>query len=617
VTVPAVAGTVATGDDAARVAGALRTIAPDAEPAVATTGPVVVATTAVLATDEHGGVCVLDGWIAGRSRAAAAEQLLAGWRAAGTAVLHDLRGEFAVVLADADRVLLARDPLGTHALFWSRAGRGVRFASEVRPLLALMPATPDPDRRALGRWLAGAELGDEATLFDGIRRVPPGAAVELGGGAATVTRWWRPRFREPAPAGREEAADRVGSALASAVAVRTPAALLLSGGLDSAAVAALGEVRAYTASFPGFRYTDETDRVDALAAELGLDGVRAVAGGSGLLAAGLRHIDRWGLPPDGWSDFWEQPLLRAAAADGCDAVLSGDGGDEVFGVREALLADHLARARPLAAWRLTGRVPGGGAAPRRRRLRYLVDHGARGALPAGVHARLRRRLAEPTRPAWLRPGVRADLAEHDGVWAWQQRLDGPRWWAAKARELTERIEALGLLDHLRRRALGAGLEARHPILSLEVVETVLDLPPEVFLDPVHDRRPLRDALRGRLGDGVRLRAGKATFNRVVGANVLDELPAIERVLAQLSPDLRALTGPQAVRDLLDQTPRGHPHGELYWVREVLRLTMAECWLRELAAPGTARAMLSAGWFGDPEPQLTPLRMTGARPRSVP
>jgi asparagine synthase (glutamine-hydrolysing) len=604
------------GRDAGDPAATVRTILPAAPVSALTAGELVVASTAALARDPEGGLCGLSGFVESVDELVAELQLppaadpqavlLAAWRRLGLDLLPRLRGEFSVVLWDGRRLLAARDQLGGRALFWRRDPAGLVFATELRPLLELMHSTPDVSRSALTQWLASRELRDGATLFTGVRKLPPAHALLVDESGAREAAWWTPRFREPSRTSAPEAARGIREALDGGIAGRIPAqkpaAVLLSGGLDSAAVATVaarsrrGQVRAYTAAFPDFEWIDESELVDLVTGQLGLEGTRVEVPGRGLLAGGLRHIAQWRLPPAGWSDWWEQPLIRAAAADGSLELLSGDGGDEVFGSRDLLLADRLRRGRVLAAWRLARRTPGAARAPRRAAVRYFLDFGVRAA------------PASPTTPFWLRPDAAAQL-EAESARPIAPELDGPRWWTAIASHLTRGHDGLGLYDHLRRRALWAGLESRTPLLALPLVELALGLPPELSFDPKLDRMPLRLALEGQLDDRIRLRGEKAVFNRLVGANLLHDLPAIQATLDDLGDELAGVADPARVSELLERGPKGHPEHQFRWAQEVLRLVMARCWTRELAQPGAADQLLAQGLFSDPKLRRRPLRST--------
>jgi len=72
------------------------------------------------------------------------EVILQGYALWGRDVLQRIEGMYAFALQDIQQgeVLLARDPLGMKPLYWTESADGVRFASELKALLALLPSTP-------------------------------------------------------------------------------------------------------------------------------------------------------------------------------------------------------------------------------------------------------------------------------------------------------------------------------------------------------------------------------------------------------------------------------------------------------------------------------------------
>jgi asparagine synthase (glutamine-hydrolysing) len=316
------------------------------------------------------GLCVLDGELRARDPKRSPEELLAHAHGAlGADMLDGLEGEFAFVVWDPERRrgMLARDPLGVRPLFVHDDGRRLLFGSDVRQVLRLLDRRPAPDRLALARWLAGAERSDEETLYEGVRPLPPASWIALERGRRAPRRYWTPRWRQPRGDGRDAVAA-VSAGLERAVSRHTGTSgdvgVMLSGGLDSAAVAALaaaaaGErVRSYSAVFPRHPTVDESKPIGLLRRRLGLPGTQLAVEPGSALAGGLRFLSDWAVPPAPPSHFLWQPLVGRAGADGVTRMLDGEGGDELLGVAAYLMADRLRHGRPLAALRLAGRVPG-------------------------------------------------------------------------------------------------------------------------------------------------------------------------------------------------------------------------------------------------------------------
>jgi asparagine synthase (glutamine-hydrolysing) len=553
-------------------------------------------------------LCVLDGQLdeldalaeaAGVASDDPETVLAAAYARWGEAALTRLRGDFALVLWDRPRRrgLLAVDQLGARGLVWHAGGGVLRFGSEVCDLLAALPRRPAPDPDAVALWIASAARRGEHTLYAGVRRLAPGGALRLTPDGWTRWRWWEPRWARPLTESPAELDARVGGALRRAVARRIPpgasAAVTMSGGLDSSAVAALGtrlrpgSVRAYAATFPDHPATDERALIELLARRLPVETATLRVGAAGLLDGALAALARWQLPPVGWGDFWGVPLMERARAEGATVMLGGDGGDELFGVRFHLMADRLRAGRPLAALALARQLPDGGAPPATRTLlRFLWREELRAALPRWLHERLRARRATDLRDVdWLRPAAARAVAAARDPWAWKRRA-GPRWWAYAADLLAEGPAALGLLEHLRLRARLTGLPARHPLLDVDLVELALRLPPADSFARAHDRVAIRRALAGVLPDEVRLPERKARFNDLVADCLMGaDRPLVERVLRDQRAEVHAWVAPATLRTrLLDAPLERHPVHPFVGAQELWRLVTVELWLRAQADP---------------------------------
>lgn len=589
--------------DSSRLTGALSphvsTIVADGPLRVAYSGPRARAS---------GSLCLLDGCLDNASELSAAveapsgsspeELLLAGYRRWGRELLPRLRGDFALLIWDSERGegLLARDQLGVRSIFLHDASEGLSFAGEIRHLLALLPRRPAPDPASLAHWITMSYRPGQATLYAGIRRLNPGAMLLLDRHGVREESYWAPRFAEPLDGAEPHLAQQIGAALDRAVRRRIGAegltGVLMSGGLDSSSVAAVAaaqapsRVSAYSAMFPEHPTVDESELIAELRHALTLPGITAEIRPGGLLASALEHLRAWEVPLASWGDFWGLPLLRAARSTGVRTMLGGDGGDELFGSRVHLLADRLRAGHPFQAVGLAHELPGAGDRPARRDLARIVGKmAAAGALPYRLHEIMRRPFAGRGAPGWLRPEVTRDLLDCEDPLAWK-RLDGPRWWASVAHGLTRGIEEIGLFEHQRRRAALAGLEARHPLLDLDVVELGLRQPPLATFDRYRNRPVLRAAMAGVLPDAVRLRPQKALFDSVlVDCLAGPDGVAVRRLLTNPKAELRAYVDQRGVqRDLFD-TDRHRRDQPFQWMWQLWRLTTAECWLRAQANPG--------------------------------
>jgi asparagine synthase (glutamine-hydrolysing) len=553
-------------------------------------------------------LCLLDGFLdnaediaetLGLAPNTAPEVLLGlGWRRWGGGLLSRMRGEFALLLWDREQGegLLARDQLGVRSLFLHGTGGRLSFATEIRHLLALLPQRPAPDPVSLVHWITMGHRPGPETLYAGVRRLGPGSMLRLQLGGITEEAYWAPHFVEPLTESTDQLVARTRAAMDLAVRRKIAregiTGVLMSGGLDSASVAAVAasvaprQVSACSAVFPEHPAVDESALIDELRRSLHLGGVTAAAGAGGLLSSALESLEAWGLPLLSWGDFWALPLLRAAAAEGVTVTIGGDGGDELFGARAHLLADRLRGGHPLQALRLARELPGAGDHPGRRDVaRMFADFGLLGALPYRLHELARRSAGRREEPDWLQPGAMRDLRASEDPLAWK-RMGGPRWWAEIAHGVTHGIEQIGVFEHQRRRAASAGLEARHPLFDLDLLELCLRHPPLTSFDRYRSRPTLRAAMSGLLPDSVRMRPQKALFDSVlVDCLTGRDGELVQGLLCGAGAELGAYVDRDGLERALFGTASDAPRYSFRWMWQLWRLTTAECWLRAEANRG--------------------------------
>jgi asparagine synthase (glutamine-hydrolysing) len=414
-------------------------------------------------------------------------------------------------------------------------------------------------------------------------------------GQAALRRYWDPTSVSSTSSSKEDAIGGLRAALERSVRRRiadAPAAgVLLSGGLDSSAIAAMLSVtrqdgqgqllEAYSATFPDHPGADESDLIDRTTRHLGLRSTRIVVREGGVVDGMLGYLASWGVPPTSPNLFFWVPLLERAASDGMKVMLDGEGGDEVFGLSPYLLADRIRHGRLLAAIELARRFPGSAdpAAPARV-WRLLRRWGLKGALPAGSHQMARRlRGAGHYTPGWLRPAMARLWLETEAGYAWKAS-PGPRWRAF----LGDAMTGLGprwVYEQARRRTAMWGIEARHPLVDVDVVELIMQLPPELAFDPQASRPLLRGCVDRLLPDEVRLRPAKASFDAVFFSGLTGpDLAAVRGVLERGDAEIGAYVDLSAMRRLLlDSDPPTDRWKLQPWATTVWRLLTAECWLR--------------------------------------
>jgi asparagine synthase (glutamine-hydrolysing) len=462
----------------------------------------------------------------------------------GVVACELLQGRFVVVALDRerDRCLVVRDQLGAQPLIHARVGDGVLFAEHERELLEMLPSTPSPDRLALLQWIDNGITTPDHTLYEDLHRLPAAHRLALDETRVRVERWWDLSYQGTDPGAETMLAEGLReaafAAIGRAAAGSERPAVKLSGGLDSACVAAGlaaggfadGRALAIGGTFSDHPITDESELIEATARHTHLPlELIAFKPGSSILAPALAHIARWRLPPATPNLFLWQPVMARVRELGVDTMLDGEGGDELFGLARYLIADELRAGHLPTAWSLTGRLPGIGPNPARNvRVRVLRRYGLRPLVPNAVQ-RYRETRRSTASSGSIVPQTDAQALAELLTASREDRRSGPLWWRFQAESLLDERDIIDMGGHFRREAVDEQIDQRHPLLyDLQLVEAALRLPPRAQFDPVRDRPLLREGLAGLIPEAVRTRHVKSHFTPLVLAGIrADETGLIE------------------------------------------------------------------------------------------
>jgi asparagine synthase (glutamine-hydrolysing) len=274
------------------------------------------------------------------------EVLLLGWQRHGARFLERLRGMFAFAIWDRQeaRGYLVRDAFGIKPLYVAEQNGDVIFGSEVRAILATGRVRPALSSAAVASYLFTGSVAEPLTIIDGIVAVPPGCVVTVAMRNGGFTTGEPERFITAFPPVDDMHRDphshvhRVRNAIRESVRYHlvsdVPVALFLSGGIDSSAVAGLASevaesrLESFTVTFSEADFSEaqparETaKRFNTRHHEILLSGQDLLNALPDVFAA----MDQPSL--DGLNTF---VVSRAVRSFGIKVVLSGLGGDELFG----------------------------------------------------------------------------------------------------------------------------------------------------------------------------------------------------------------------------------------------------------------------------------------------
>jgi asparagine synthase (glutamine-hydrolysing) len=522
------------------------------------------------------------------------EVILAAYDAWGVDCVDHLRGMFAFALWDSaeQRLFVARDRLGVKPLYYAQVGDRLYFGSEMKALLQVPEVDRGLDYAALDDYLTFLYTVPPRTFYQGIRQVPPAHCGVWEAGRFTLRRYWSVAF-EPEPA-REIAAwcEELDAALRESVALHriadVPLGAFLSGGLDSACIVgelaqAGGAVDTFTIGFEseGALY-DESNEAAALARHFGTrhHPLTVSSDMTDLMPVLLRGFDEPFANPTALLTY----ALSAEVRKHVKVILSGDGGDEVFGgyprYQGMILAERL-RGMPGALrdglfW-LTRPLPESTrGAHALRRIRQFAE-GAR--MPADDrYARWLSYFTPEQRSSLYTEDARRAVGDHD---SWQVVRDH----FAEAGTDDPVAQALycdlnlflpcNVLQYGDRMSMAHGLETRVPLADHRIVELMARVPTRLKCNTRASKILLRERMRAVVPETDRTRP-KRGFNPPMGQWLQTGFrEMIDDCLCEESVRARGLFEPRMVQRLRED----HDAGRRDHTWHLWALLVLEAWQR--------------------------------------
>jgi asparagine synthase (glutamine-hydrolysing) len=464
-----------------------------------------------------------------------------GYEEWGLGLFERLRGMFAVAIWDAreQQLVLARDRFGIKPLYYRHVAGELSFASE---LDALPQGEIDLD--ALDAFLTFNTIPGPLSIFREIRKLLPGHVLTWQHGDMAIREYARPGPLEPRHDDDEaelveECRARLRDSVRAHLIADVPVGVLLSGGVDSGALAALAAeesaepVRTFSIGF-------EESSFDELA------GARLVAERYGTRHRELVLRPNAALLLPALADAFDEPfadssalptyLVSKLAAEDVKVALSGEGGDELFGGYYTYVADQLAErvgGLAAAARPLVERMP---TSSRRASLDYKAKRFARAAhLPPLERHHGWKEIFSPDARAEL-TGRRNGF---DPVDVYRARFA-----ATEGHELITRLQdvdfGIYLVDDLLvktdRASMAHSLEARVPFLDTMVTNFAFSLPVRHKVRGLSKKRLLRKAVEPLLPHEV-VHGRKRGFS----------IPAAAWLRGELAPFARETLAPETLR----------------------------------------------------------------------
>ena len=515
------------------------------------------------------------------------EVILGGYARWGLDIVAKLEGMFAFALYDRleRTTFLARDRFGEKPLLLAHPAGALAFASEMAPLAALGVGGGEIDPDALGAYLCLNYVPGTRTMLRGVTRMAP-AEWRLYGGEGLVRRdrYWSPPAA-PRDAGSstgalvDELQERIDHGVRLTLRSDVPVGLFLSGGVDSSCIAEsagrLGRLQqAFCVDIDASSGFSEWHAAEDVARRIGVDITRVPLDVSvlGELIDVTQHLD----DPLADSSAIAVWTVARSARRHLKVVLSGDGGDELFGGYLTYAASQWhRRLRPLlptAAWEILASAA-----------KHLpVNDRAKVSRSYKVH-RFLRAMPLSTREAhltwngtWL-PEEAAALARQDALRTAAIRAlhdvatQSGKQTTVHDLQIADVHEYLtnDILAKVDRATMAHGLESRAPLLNSAVAEFALTLPLGLRLKGTTTKYLLRELCARHYGR-AHAYAPKQGFSipvhtwlRHEGRSLMTDLLAPERVGAI------GWLNPSAVSKAIDQHLAGMALGWELWGLMVL------------------------------------------------
>jgi asparagine synthase (glutamine-hydrolysing) len=524
--------------------------------------------------------------------------------------IEKCNGMFALAIYDREtrQLTLTRDHIGIKPLYWAMMGDKFLFGSELKALRAHPAFIARLDRAAAASFFRFAYVPSPTTIYEKVHKLPPGhiMTVDHNGACAIAPYWSMAEVAANALTNRRQISDReavdgleciLRDAVARQMVADVPVGVLLSGGIDSSTVAALAQtqnprrVRSFAIGFhvDGF---DEANHAAAVARHLGTEHTELYIDAAMALDVIPRLPQIYDEP---FADPSQIPthVVSALTRRHVTVVLSGDGGDELFGGYDryfhAMRLTRIPMAMPHSIRRLMARVltrvPAHSLDTTLGRLR--IQRLGTKLRKAGLmltekgHDHLYRRLMSH----WTEednPVLNAE--EHQNVF-WDDDLP------TRVPHFTERMQFIDSITYLPddilvkvdRASMSVALEARVPLLDPRVAAYAWSLAPHQRVRKGIGKWVLRQVLYRHVPPALVDRP-KMGFGVPIGDWMRGPLREwCEDLLSE-----RSLRDGGILRtDVIRRRWREHLSGRINWQYPLWDVLMFESWRRAWLDPSTA------------------------------
>lgn len=400
----------------------------------------------------------------------------------GIKAFEQMRGMFAVVIFDSETLLIVRDAVGARTVFYTRGRSGWAVSSSLKALRRWSKINIKLNLNAVRSFLTFAYLPGDETLLKGVYELLPAHALRLyPNGTSELINYYEPAEIEDDHTPAAAHIHRLREVLEDTTILRLPnsneeVGVFLSGGIDSSLVTALAarfhnsKVHTYSISF-GDDLPNETAYSGLVAAHCKTEHHILSFNGRQIAAHLTEAVGQLDCPVGDPLTVPNLLLSRAAAKDGLQVILNGEGGDPLFGGPKNL---------PMLVWELNRR--NGDSLPRA----YLSSY----------------RKCYDDLPFLLSPDVQKSLQDAPPLERLVQPfLETPRFKSYLNRLLytnTRTKLAHHILPKVERLTALCDLEGRAPLADKKILDLAFATPPQLKLNGTNEKWILKEAVRDLL-----------------------------------------------------------------------------------------------------------------------
>ena len=406
----------------------------------------------------------------------------------GKAAIARLRGMFGLAIWNTRTraLLVARDRIGIKPMHYASVNRRLYFGSELKSLLLAPDLPRDLDPDALDHYLSFLYTPRDGSIFKNVRKLPPGHLLTWQDGRIEIERFWQLPASETFAGSEDEAVSQLRWVLTDAVRSHlvsdVPLGAFLSGGVDSSLVVGLmsevsgARVKTFSIGFDEPEF-DELEPARRVARHFGTEHHEFVVkpDGVGILDRLISHFDEPFADSSAIPTWYVSEMARRHVT----VVLSGDGGDELYGGYDRYVPHPRIAAFDRYSPRALRRVAAIAAArlPHGVRGRNVLRHLGRDE--QGRYLDAIRFFAADEKPDLLTADVRRAIGEADP----ETRLAGHferfarlPWPSQMMRFDAETYLPEDVLTKVDRMSMAHSIESRVPLLDNDVIAFASTLP---------------------------------------------------------------------------------------------------------------------------------------------